>query len=793
MRYPSGPRRRPGRWATVVAGLIVVIGLSVPVTASATAPLAASMAVGTGPAASTTFAARAGFASWEAAETEGATPLERPLSVDVVFDLTNTSVGATPGPRPQTAAEFAQVHGLTPGAYAAAESYFRSEGLSVTQTWPDRLVLSLAGAPTALDRAFSTSLYSGTYSGRPVVYPVIAPSLPSPLESEVAGVVGLSTGYTTFSIALSPVAPAAGPAAATSFTPGNARSLYGLSDLYNLSGGASFATGESIALVLWGDGYAPSDVNSFFANDYPSSFPPPTIDPYPIDGAPAPSDSAPTSPYATAAEELTLDLEWSGSMAPGATLDAVYASAPSTKNLTDAFEKALSLPGVVAISMSFGAPEASSGLEGSWASLISEAADRDITVLAATGDTGGDLNDTSKAPCSGGPAPEFPASSPKVLAVGGTNVTVDRNPLGTVTGYSEAAWSEGGGGYSTVYSAPGWQLVGTAKTRIEAAGGGRGTPDVSASAADNFLYFNGASQEAGGTSFATPLWAGLVAELDVHIGEPLGFFTDRLYHVVANETAGGANDGVVDVQGGSNCVATAGVGWDAATGWGTPRGAILNTELVGSFVNVTLAEDPSTVAPGGTLTLRAEVANWTTGAPVPDAPVVMRLDGGSSVGPCAGVFETVNTTTNGSGGATGTLPVPACFLGSHAIASAGVTTDRLYGRTSVRVAVNLLGLLPSIEWLGKAPFSYALYAGIMAVAIGTGGWLGRRRPPTPRPGVAPPVGAVTPTKPASVAPPTAPVRPASPPAGSAGAPPTSAPPPTPPAAPPPTGPASPGA
>jgi len=723
------------------------------------------------------FAERAGYSATYRSNTVGAVPLEEAQSVDVVFQPTNGSRATAEGGALVSAPKFAEDHGLSTAAYAAAESYFVREGLEVVHTWPDRLALSLRGSPVALDRAFATTLLRGAYDGHPAVFPAVPPALPPTIESEVAAVVGLSSGYTTFSLALTPSVPAVGgvgsgasPAAASSFLPGMARSLYGLSGLYNLSGGAAYATDRSIALILWGAGYAPSDVDTFYADDYPSTFPAPTIAPYPVDGAPAPSEGALSANDQLSVEEMTLDIEWSGSMAPGATLDAVYAAAPSTSNLTDAFETALSLPGVSAISMSFGAPEPeSTSLESAWNPLFSEAAHRGITVLAATGDTGGDLNSS----CSGGPAPEFPATSPQVLAVGGTDVTVDRNGLGTITGYSEAAWSDSGGGYSKDYRAPGWQLVKSAKSAIQANGGGRGTPDISASADTNFLYYDGANQQADGTSFATPLWAGLVTELDVHIGHALGFFTDRLYHVAANETAGGAYDGVVDVQGGGNCVdPTAGAGWDPATGWGTPRGALLNTELAGSFVNISLAEEPSTVAPGGSMTLRVHVANWSTGAPLTDTPVVLRLAGGSAVGPCTGVFESINVTSNGTGDAQASLPVPACYLGSHAVASAGVETDRLYGHSSVRVSVNLLGFLPSLEWLGDAPYSYLLYASIMAVAIGAGGWLGRRRPPTLTvvPGPAPPPGVTAPrvTPPAAppVPPPPPPAPPTSPPVGS---------------------------
>lgn len=685
------------------------------------------------PLAQNTFAARAGYAAWVTTAVSGMIPATHVQSVDVVFEPQNDTPSQAPGGGALVpVSTFAQAHGLSSSSYAAATTYFVGSGLRVIHAWPDHLALSLSGTPAALDRAFGTNLVSGSYDGRPVVFPATAPALPATLESEVAGVVGLSNGFAQFTLSLAPALPpsraGASPAAGSPVMPGMARSLYGLSNLYNLTGDPTYASAETIAIVLWGAGYSPSDLGTFFADDYPGAFPQPLVAPYPIDGAVAPSDSAPSSSDPLAVEELTLDLEWSGSMAPGATLDAVYAPGPSTTNLTDAFEQALSLPGVDAISMSFGADEAAdSGLIATWDPLFSEAADRDITVLAATGDTGGDLN----ASCQGGPAPEFPASSPKVLAVGGTAVSVSRNIFGMVTGFNETAWGSSGGGYSARFSAPGWQLVGTARTVITANGSGRGTPDVSATALDNFIYFNGANQEADGTSFATPLWAGVVAELDAHIGRSLGFFTDRLYHVVANQTSDVAHNGVSDIVGGGTCIDPyATKGWDPTTGWGTPRAEILTAELVGSFVNLTVDTDPTTVAPGGSVTVSVQVANFTTGAAVPAVPVLLRLAGSDSVGPCTGTFDRANLTTNATGWVSVGLSVPACYLGAHAVLSASVASERLYGQSSSRIAVNLLGFFPGLVGLGTPPYSYLLYTGIMAAAVATGGWIGRRRPPS---------------------------------------------------------------
>lgn len=755
--------------AALVVGAVAVVGLLALALLASAGLAAATRPVSPEPAprvavsgASASFSERAGYAAWEAAETVGAAPAEAPQSVVVVFEPQNRTPIASAGPGPVPVARYARADGLTASAYAAAERYFESKGLTVTHAWPDRLAISLAGDPAALGRAFATRLLAGAYDGRAAVYPSVPPTLPAGLETEVAGVVGLSTGYVEFSYSLTPSGGAVGeanaaPDASTPILPGNARAMYNVSQLYNLTGASVFPRSEAIAVLLWGAGYAPSDVGTFYSDYFPSSLPAPTINAYPIDGAPAPSRSALTSSEPLDVEELTLDLEWSGSMAPGATLDAIYAPGPSVTNLSDAFEKALSLPNVTAISMSFGAPDASDGsLISAWKPLLSEAETRGITVLAATGDTGGDQN----ASCTGGPTPYYPSSDPSVLAIGGTAVTPSRNGLGMITGYSQSAWSGSGGGYSTVFRAPGWQLVGTAGTAIEAAGGGRGLPDVSGTAQDNFVYYDGKAQEADGTSFATPLWAGIVADVDAQLGHSLGFFTDRLYHLVANQSTDPAHDGLVDVTSGSNCIASAAAGWDPATGWGSPRADTLFEEISGSFVNLSVAESPTTVAPGGTVAVQAQVTNASTGRPIDGIPVVVSLSADTDVGPCTGTFGSVSLLSNTSGWVSASLGVPACYLGSHARALASVSADRLYGHRSADFAVNLLGLLPALEPLGRFPYDLLLYAAILGAAMAAGGWIGRRPPSAPvargpPPAAAPPPPAVVAPRP----PPAAPVPP----------------------------------
>ena len=723
------------------------------------------------------FAADAGYSSSELAGTSALAPAVGSESIVVTFAPTEPTFYDPPASStaPMTASEIADAYGLSPAAYAAAEQYFESQGLVVAHTWPDRLSLSLSGSVAATERAFSTTLETGTSDGRTVTLPSAPPTLPTDLESEVASVAGLTSGLSPLTLPEIP-APAVNPT--DLITPTIARQIYDISGLYNLTSSPTYAQGKGIVLLLWGLGYAPSDLQTFFAQDYPSEFPSPTIDPYPVDGAPAPSANAVNDP-SNGSRELTLDLEWAGSIAPGATLDAVYAPpgpssngySPTDASMIDALNSAVDpsdVPNVAAISMSFGSADgADPSLTSAFESDFAVAAHEKITLFAATGDLGGD----AEAGCQGGVQPEYPAASPQVVAVGGTSVALQRSTLGAITGFSESAWTGSGGGFSAQFSAPSWQLVGSARAPI-AANGHRGMPDVAATAGYNYLYYDGGNAAGGGTSFATPLWAGMVTEMDALRGTNFGFLTPELYALGANTSLAGYP--FHDVTSGGNCLGAAGPGWDTATGWGSPDGVDLYEHFVASFVNLTVSATPSPVAPGGTVTVTATVTNYSSGAPITGIGVIVYLSSGGVGGPCSGTFGLVAPVSNASGSVLATFTVPSCYLGASAVATATITGGGYYGNVSTSVSVNLLGFFPSLAALAEFPDNVILFVVIMAVCLVAGGMLGRRPPkmvPYQGPVSAPTMAPANPGPPPADVPP-APVAPTPPPAPPSEAPPT---------------------
>ena len=206
--------------------------------------------------------------------------------------------------------------------------------------------------------------------------------------------------------------------------------------------------------------------------------------------------------------EEALDIEWAHGIAPGANIVLVEATTDSNADLFNAIKTAANLPGVSAVSMSWGLNEyaGESALD---STFVTPAGHQGVTFVAASGDSGGFAPDNTGQPTTT-PGVLYPASSPNVVAVGGT--TLNLNPDSTYN--SEVAWSLSGGGTSLFEPAPSYQQ-GVQQT------GFRTIPDVAFDADPNtgvavYDSYNNTDNsgpwvEVGGTSLAAPAWAGLIA------------------------------------------------------------------------------------------------------------------------------------------------------------------------------------------------------------------------------------------------------------------------------------------
>ena len=172
-----------------------------------------------------------------------------------------------------------------------------------------------------------------------------------------------------------------------------------------------------------------------------------------------------------------------------------------------------------------------------------------------------------------GTSVQYPATSPYVVAVGGTTLYTNGN--GNYAG--ETAWEASGGGISGFEPIPSWQSnVPALKGRAS-----RGMPDLAFDADPNSgaqIIVGGQLETVGGTSLSAPLFSATWARLlSGSCATSLGFAAPTIYSVQST-TASIFHD----VTNGSNGAYSAGSGWDFVTGWGTPNVSLLYSSLCGS-------------------------------------------------------------------------------------------------------------------------------------------------------------------------------------------------------------------
>jgi subtilase family serine protease len=239
--------------------------------------------------------------------------------------------------------------------------------------------------------------------------------------------------------------------------------------------------------------------------------------------------------------ETALDVEWAHAIAPSAKILLVEATTQSGTNLLNAVDYAASQKAAVAISMSWGGAEFPEevSLDPHFKSVSG------AIFFASSGDNGAGAS--------------WPASSPNVVGVGGTHVSITSKDSFS----SETAWSGSGGGISAYEKEPAYQ----SSYNIPKAGGMRAIPDVSydADPASGFpIYHAGKWEEAGGTSAGAPQWAAITA-----LGS--GISLQMLY---ADKAASNNTNYFRDITSGTNgsCgyLCTARKHYDYVTGLGSP-------------------------------------------------------------------------------------------------------------------------------------------------------------------------------------------------------------------------------
>jgi len=342
-----------------------------------------------------------------------------------------------------------------------------------------------------------------------------------------------------------------------------------LAQLYNFPDGLD-GKGQCVALIELGGGYDTHDLETYFST---LRLPLPRISSVSVAGAKNKPTKSPNGPDA----QVMMDIEVCGTIAPRAEI-AVYFAPNTNQGFLEAIHAAVSddvhRPSV--ISISWGGPESG------WGAKAMDAMDREFQSAAAAGITvccaAGDLGSHDGVQ-DGRAHVDFPASSPHVLACGGTRLTASG---GMVT--KEVVWNDSGlggasgGGISEHFPMPTWQS-GTNVPRSVNPGApiGRGLPDVAANASPACGYqllVDGQRVVMGGTAAVAPLWAGLIARINQGLGRRVGYFNPTLYTRIG---PAGVFREIVDGNNSAGDVVgyQAGPGWNPCAGWGAPDGTHL--------------------------------------------------------------------------------------------------------------------------------------------------------------------------------------------------------------------------
>lgn len=461
--------------------------------------------------------------------------------------------------------EYAEQYGASDEDIATIEKFAAAHHLAIADSDKARRSIMVIGRITDLESAFQVHLTNYQDADGKVFRGRLGDiNIPTELDGIVEGVFGLdnrANATPKFRIAqehhtineqkkdYSPNSVA--NAVSTSFNPNQLATIYGFPK--NVTG-----KNQCIAIIELGGGYRNTDLTTYFAG---LGIQMPSVKAVSIDGA---TNNPTTSNGADG--EVMLDIEVAGAVAPGASI-VVYFAPNTDKGFLDAITAAVhdnkNKPSVISISWGSAEKNWTSQSLTSFNEAFKTASLLGVTITVAAGDGGSADGQTD-----GLAHADFPASSPFVLACGGTKLLVNGTIITSETVWHAASDSASGGGISEVFPLPTYQNNANVPVSVNTKFKGRGLPDVAGNADPASGYnvrVDGQNMVIGGTSAVAPLMAGFIALINEKNGKPAGFINPKIY---ANQS------GCRDITSGNNITTTtnkgytAGKGWDACTGWG---------------------------------------------------------------------------------------------------------------------------------------------------------------------------------------------------------------------------------
>lgn len=486
-----------------------------------------------------------------------------------------------PGFKHMSRTQFENTHGAEPADLAKIKKFAQEYDLNVQETGTElaRRTVVLSGTVANLQKAFNVELkeYSytnGNFRGRTGVIGV-----PSEYADIITGVFGLDNrAQAEPHFRRLPETPGHKHKTTTptvSYDPNEVAKIYD----YPPGGGS----GQCIGIIELGGGFRLDDLNNYFSS---LNLKQPQVIAVSVDGG----TNSPTTPD-SADGEVMLDIEVAGAIAPAAKI-VVYFTPNTDRGFLDAVTTAVhdstNQPSVISISWGSAESQWTTQALTNMDEAFQSAAAMGVTVCVAAGDNGSSdgIND-------GQNHVDFPASSPFVLACGGSTLQAPNDKIVNEVVWNDLSTDEGatGGGVSDVFPLPAYQNGFDVPEPTDQAGG-RGVPDVAGDADPNTGYnilVDGESTVIGGTSAVAPLWAALVALINEDTGKPIGYLNPLIYNQAVE------NSGFHDITEGNNGAFSAADGWDPCTGLGSPDG----TKLMGALTGKPVAQSAAAGRSGG--------------------------------------------------------------------------------------------------------------------------------------------------------------------------------------------------
>jgi subtilase family serine protease len=628
-----------------------------------------------------------------------------------------------------TPAEVGEQFGLSQDDIAAVTAWLQSQGLHVTFVSPSRIFIGFGGKAGDLGRAFQTELHNYRVNSDELVSVASDPMIPQALAPVIKAVRGL---YTVADKPLFHSRLGSLPSPDLTITAGSTYFVApaDFATIYDLPATETGA-GETIGIV----GRSRTDFADFanFRALTGSTFPNPNeiiptayggIDPGPavtVQEANPPGDQG----------EATLDVLRSGTVAPGASIDLVVATAASggidaaTQYLVGTTVGTPPVPVAQVMSISFGGCELGVTLADVdfWDNLFQTGSMAGISIFVASGDSGAAGCDPYNAEPPVSPqanSPNYICSSSYATCVGGTEFndtsnystywsSTNSSTFGSALSYiPEGAWNEPGnstsgfvasstgGGVSNFIPTPPWQTG----TGVPAARAGRYTPDISFSAAGHDGYFGCLADTGGscvssskgtpfvsfsGTSAAAPDMAGITILLDQKLGGAQGNLNPTIYAMAATVPAA-FHDVTVASSGVSPCVATT----PSICNNSIPSRTALTGGQAGFLVDAGYDE----VTGWGSLDVSQFINNFATG---PQAPTVTTGTATSITSMSATLGGTVNPN-----GADTHVWFLYGTINTLAGAAQTASQDIGSGSSATPISANLTGLTASTTYYFQA-------------------------------------------------------------------------------------------